>query len=119
MSIHRVVPNLPVPDLESARAFWVEGMGFEVAMDLGWIATFVAPGAPTTQVSALTHDATAPVIADISVEVADVDAVHAALAARGYEVVYPLTDEPWGVRRFFVREPGGRVVNIVAHRAEP
>jgi catechol 2,3-dioxygenase-like lactoylglutathione lyase family enzyme len=116
MSIHRAVPNLAVPDLESGRAFWVDGMGFEPAMDLGWIATFSAPGAPATQVSVLTEDATAPVVADISVEVDDVDAVHTTLVAAGHEVVYPLTDEPWGVRRFFVREPGGRVVNVVAHR---
>lgn len=117
MTIHRAVPNLAVPDLQAARAFWVDGIGFELAMDLGWIATFAAPGSPTTQVSVLTHDATAPVIADISVEVDNVDAVHATLVAAGHEVVYPLTDEPWGVRRFFVREPGGRVVNVVAHRA--
>ena len=27
-----------------------------------------------------------------------------------------VTDEAWGVRRFFVREPGGRVLNILSHR---
>jgi catechol 2,3-dioxygenase-like lactoylglutathione lyase family enzyme len=31
----------------------------------------------------------------------------------GYEIVHPLTDEPWGVRRFFVRAPDGNVLNIV------
>jgi len=25
--------------------------------------------------------------------------------------VYPLTDEPWGVRRFFVRDPDGEVLD--------
>lgn len=34
---------------------------------------------------------------------------------RGLEIVYPLTDEPWGIRRFFVRAPGGHVINVPQH----
>jgi catechol 2,3-dioxygenase-like lactoylglutathione lyase family enzyme len=54
-------------------------------------------------------------VADISVEVEDVDAVWETMRSQGVEVVHPITDEPWGVRRFFVREPGGRVVNVLTH----
>jgi len=54
----------------------------------------------------------------MSIEVADVDAVHAQAVRRGDDVIYPLTDEPWGVRRFFVRDPSGVVVNVLGHRAE-
>jgi uncharacterized glyoxalase superfamily protein PhnB len=53
--------------------------------------------------------------AQVSVEVQDVDAVHAEAVRRGLEIVYPLTDEPWGIRRFFVRDPGGYVINVAAH----
>jgi hypothetical protein len=56
----------------------------------------------------MSEDATAPLLADASVEVDDVDAAHAAAQRLGYEIVHPLTDEPWGVRRFFVREPNGK-----------
>ncbi len=117
MGIRRAVPNLTATDPAAARAFWIDAMGFEAAMDLGWVVTFVAPGRPTAQVNVLTHDATAPVVPDVSVEVDDVDAVYEAVTARGHEIVHPLTDEPWGVRRFFVRDPGGRVVNVVQHHA--
>ena len=48
----------------------------------------------------------------MTVEVADVDAHHADAVRRGLEIVYPLTDEPWGIRRFFVRAPGGQVINV-------
>ena len=61
-------------------------------------------------------DDSAEVEADFSVEVEDVDAVHAAMTGAGAEIVYALRDEPWGVRRFFVRDPNGRVVNVVSHR---
>ena len=51
----------------------------------------------------------------LSVEVADVDADHAKAEAVGVEIVYPLTDEPWGVRRFYVADPNEVVVNVMNH----
>jgi catechol 2,3-dioxygenase-like lactoylglutathione lyase family enzyme len=48
----------------------------------------------------------------------DVDVAYAEARRRGYEIVHPLTEEPWGVRRFFVRAPDGNVINIVSHRDE-
>ena len=53
----------------------------------------------------MTHDATAPVIPDVPVQVDDVDACHAAAVQAGAETAYPLTLEPWDVRRFFARDP--------------
>ncbi|MCY7354852.1 MAG: VOC family protein [Lysobacter sp.] len=52
----------------------------------------------------------------MSIEVTDVDQMHAKALAQGIEIVYPLTDEPWGVRRFFVLDPNGVVINILSHR---
>ena len=52
----------------------------------------------------------------LSIEVDDVDAVYADVLKRGLRVVHPLTDEPWGVRRFFVEDPDGIVVNVLGHR---
>jgi uncharacterized glyoxalase superfamily protein PhnB len=51
----------------------------------------------------------------ISVEVADVDAVHAKAVERGFEIAYGLRDEEWGVRRFMLRDPSGTVVNVLSH----
>jgi uncharacterized glyoxalase superfamily protein PhnB len=45
-----------------------------------------------------------------------VDAIHAEAERHGAEIVYPLTDEAWGVRRFLVRDPNGIVLNIMCHR---
>ena len=84
-------------------------------MDLGWIVTFAAPGSPAAQISVMREDATASVVPDASIEVDDVDAAHAAAQRLGCEIVHPLTDEPWGVRRFFVRDPSGKVLNILSH----
>jgi catechol 2,3-dioxygenase-like lactoylglutathione lyase family enzyme len=118
MSIRRVVPNIASDKLEASRDFYVGLLGFQVAMDMGWILTLVSPSNPTAQLSVLRQDATAPVIAQVTVEVADVDAVHAEAVRRGLEMVHPLTDEPWGVRRFLVKDPNGVVLNVAGHRGD-
>jgi catechol 2,3-dioxygenase-like lactoylglutathione lyase family enzyme len=117
MSVRRIVPDLHAADPGASRAFYVDVLGLEVAMDLGWIVTFVAPGNTGAQISVMSRDASASVQPDVSIEVDDVDAVHAAAIRLGHEIVHPLTDEPWGVRRFFVRDPGGKVLNVLSHVA--
>jgi predicted enzyme related to lactoylglutathione lyase len=115
MSLRRVVPNHEVADPAAGRGFYEQVLGLEVAMDMGWIVTYADPADRSLQLSVLTHDASAPVVPDVSLEVDDVDAAHAEAVRRGDEIVHPLTDEPWGVRRFFVRDPHGRVLNVLQH----
>jgi catechol 2,3-dioxygenase-like lactoylglutathione lyase family enzyme len=115
MAIRRVVPNIVSPDMDASRTFYGDFLGFTLVMDLGWIVTYASPTNPTAQISispgeTLEGEQMRPYL---TIEVADVDAVHAAAVAGGYDVVHPLTDEPWGVRRFFVVEPGGLVLNIL------
>lgn len=116
MRVLRVVPDFPSPDPAASGVFYAEVLGLEVAMDLGWIVTYAAPGDPQAQISLMREDASAPVQPDVSIEVDDVDGAHAAAQRLGCEIVHPLTDEPWGVRRFFVREPNGKVLNVLGHR---
>ncbi|MFD7294655.1 VOC family protein [Streptomyces sp. NPDC059897] len=115
--IRRAVPNVSVPDeaaMRTNRDFY-ETLGFREAMNMGWIMTMVSPSDPTAQIQFFTHEATGPVVPDISVEVDDVDGVYEALRAAGAEIVHDLRDEEWGVRRFFVRDPQGKVVNVLTH----
>lgn len=116
MSIRRVVPDIESAQIDASREFYVGVLGFEVAMDLGFVMTLASPTNPTAQITLMRSDGTARVMPQITVEVADVDRVHAEAVRRRAEVVYPLTDEPWGVRRFFVRDPNGVVLNVMNHR---
>jgi predicted enzyme related to lactoylglutathione lyase len=115
MTISRAVPNIRAERPAATRDFFVELLGFEVAMDIGWIVTVASPDNPAVQVGIIGNDDMAA--PGISVEVADVDAVHASAVEQGFEIVYPLRDEEWGVRRFMLREPSGTVVNVLSHRA--
>jgi catechol 2,3-dioxygenase-like lactoylglutathione lyase family enzyme len=116
MNVRRIVPNINSADPSASKSFYGAVLGLDTAMDMGWIVTFASPSNPTAQVSVVASSTRNEPHADISVEVADVDACHAAARQRGHPIVYPLTDEPWGVRRFFVRDPNGIVVNVLSHK---
>jgi catechol 2,3-dioxygenase-like lactoylglutathione lyase family enzyme len=100
--------------VEATRDFYVRLLGFEVAMDMGWIVTLASPENPTAQISLSAGDPDpendGPVL---TIEVRDVDDVSARALASQVEVVLPIRDEEWGVRRFFLRDPDGRVVNVM------
>jgi catechol 2,3-dioxygenase-like lactoylglutathione lyase family enzyme len=116
VTVSRAVPNIKSDRPAETRDFFVDLLGFEVAMDIGWVATVVSPTNRSAQVNIISNDD--PAAPGISVEVADVDAVHATAVEKGFEIAYSLRDEEWGVRRFMLREPSGTLVNVVSHRSD-
>lgn len=115
MSGLRAVPILRAASPAASAAFYESVLGFRLAMDNGWIAFVTSPDRPDVQIGLMSQDATAPTAPAASIEVTDVDAAHAAAVAAGAEIVHPLTDEPWGVRRFFLRDADSNVVNVLSH----
>jgi predicted enzyme related to lactoylglutathione lyase len=115
MRVNRIIADLVVPDLEAAKGFYTDYLGLgDEEFNLGWVARYTnrETGA---NVQLLTSDATGPEAPVVSVLTEDVDEAYEQAVARGYEIVHPLTTESWGVRRFFVRDPGGNVLNVVGH----
>ena len=53
---------------------------------------------------------------DLSIEVDDLSDVHRRMQVAGFEIEYGPVTEPWGLTRFFVRDPFGRLINILEHR---
>lgn len=115
MTVLRVMPVVTVDDLESAGAAYRATLGLDEVMNHGWIATLADPE-HRHQLSLMTKDQTAPVNPSVSIEVDDVDAAHAAAVAAGLHIVHPLSDEEWGVRRFFFSDAAGNVFNVLQHR---
>jgi catechol 2,3-dioxygenase-like lactoylglutathione lyase family enzyme len=115
MSIKRVVPDIISQRMDESRKFYTEFLGFDVAMDMGWVLTFASPSNPTAQITVVRGSEKAAPQPNMSIEVTDVDAVHAKAVALGLRIVYPVTDEPWGVRRFFVADPNGVIINVLSH----
>jgi catechol 2,3-dioxygenase-like lactoylglutathione lyase family enzyme len=97
VTIQRTVPNIKSACPQQSRELYVDVLGFEVAMAKDEIITFASPQQPMVQLSVVRHDASIEPHPTVSIEVDDVDAVHAKAIGQGLTIVYPLTDESWGV----------------------
>ncbi len=115
MSVRRIVPDIRSKQLDTSRRFYVDVLGLEVAMDMGFVVTLRSSTNPTAQVTLVRDDEPSAILPQMSVEVADVDDVYARAVSQGFKIVYPLTNEPWGVRRFFVTDPNGTIINVMCH----
>ena len=115
MSIRRVVPDITCNQIHESRKFYTGLLGFDVAMDMDWVVTLVSHSNPTTHITLVQKTRSAEPQPNMTIEVDDVDAVHAKAVGLGLQVVYPLTDEPWGVRRFFATDPNSVVINVMSH----
>lgn len=111
-----IMANLRVADIEAAKGFYTDYLGLSTEeFNMGWVARY-ASAATSANVQLVTRDATAPEDSVISIHTDDVEGAYEEAQKLGYEIVHPITTEPWGVRRFFVRAPDGNVINIVNHR---
>ena len=115
MQVKRIVANFDVLDLSRARAFYQDVLGLETLMDHGWIQTYGSQAEMTVQVSFASEGGSGTPVPDLSIEVDDVDAALERMRGAGFAIEYGPADEPWGVRRFFVRDPFGKLVNVLAH----
>ncbi|MFC3229635.1 VOC family protein [Marinibaculum pumilum] len=115
MKVRRIVANIATADPAAARAFYGEILGLDVLMDMGWIATYGSGERMTVQASFMSEGGSGTPVPDLSVEVDDLDEALRRMRVAGIAVEYGPADEPWGVRRFFVRDPFGRLVNVLAH----
>jgi catechol 2,3-dioxygenase-like lactoylglutathione lyase family enzyme len=116
MKVQRIVANIATEDIAAAKRFYQDVLGLDVVMDLGWIATYGSQDRMTVQISFMAQGGSGTPVPDLSIEVDDVDTALAAMRKAGFAIEYGPADEPWGVRRFYVRDPFGRLVNILSHR---
>lgn len=115
VKVRRIVANIDTQDIAAAKPFYQDVLGLDLKMDMGWIATYGSQETMSVQVSFMAEGGSGTPVPDISIEVDDVDAALESMKTAGFTIEYGPADEPWGVRRFFVRDPFGRLVNILSH----
>jgi catechol 2,3-dioxygenase-like lactoylglutathione lyase family enzyme len=115
MSVKRIVTNIDTKDISKAKLFYQDILGLELLMDHGWIATYGSSQQMTVQISFASQGGSGTATPDVSIEVDDVDLVLTAMKHASFKIEYGPVNEPWGVRRFYVRDPFGKLINILAH----
>ena len=121
MEIRRIIPNISSTKMEESKDFYTNFLGLHIVMDMHWVLTFGSSSNPTAQINIVKSENSfiSNDHVTISIEVSDVDSLYEKAKALGYEITYPLTNETWGpVRRFWVKDPNGITVNLMAHRPE-
>lgn len=115
MTVKRIVANINTKNLVDAKYFYQDVLGLDLIMDHGWIATYGSNQNMKVQISFASQGGAETPTPDLSIEVDDVDDVYERMKKGGFQIEYGIAEEEWGVRRFYVRDPFGKLVNILAH----
>jgi len=115
MKVKRIVIDISAQNIDAAKQFYKVILGLDLLMDHGWITTYGSKDYQNIQISFATEGGSGTPVPDLSIEVDDIHQALKRMKDAGIPIEYGPVDEPWGVRRFFVRDPFNKLVNILAH----
>jgi catechol 2,3-dioxygenase-like lactoylglutathione lyase family enzyme len=115
LGVKRIVANVATKDVAAAKTFYQDVLGLDMLMDHGWLTTYGSQERMSIQISFASEGGSGTPVPDLSIEVDELEAVLDAMRRADFSIEYGPVDEPWGVRRFFVRDPFGKLVNILMH----
>ncbi len=115
-------PLVVTERVAECRDFYVRRLGFEVGFEASWIVYLAAPAPNGHGIGFMApeHPSRPPGSESfggrgllLTLQVSDAEAEFQRISAAGVEVAHPLTDEPWGQRRFALLDPAGIWVDVV------
>lgn len=115
MKVKRIIANISAPEPSSVDDFYQGILGLNLTMDHGWIRTYAGSAKMAVQVNFANQGGSGTPVPDLSIEVDDLDEALSRVQTGKIPVEYGPISEPWGVRRFYVRDPLGRLINILQH----
>ncbi|MEW8266039.1 MAG: VOC family protein [Candidatus Thiodiazotropha sp.] len=115
MKVKRIVSNIAASNPDDAKIIYETIFGLDLVMDHGWIKIYSSGEEMTTQISVASEGGSGTAVPDLSIEVDDLDAVLRKAIAENIQIEYGPASEPWGVRRFYLRDPFGNLINVLQH----
>lgn len=120
------IPLITTERLAEVRQFYVDQLQFDVVFEASWFLLVAGPGPRSPLIAFMhpSHPSSPPgpeaftgngMIWTLQVE--DAAATYAEVQKTGLKVHYQLTDEPWGQRRFMLRDPAGLLIDVVEQTA--
>ncbi|MDN5786697.1 VOC family protein [Pseudorhodobacter sp.] len=115
MTVLRIVANLSSPDPSTLARFYSDLFGLDLPLDMGWITFLETDAQQKVELHIASEGGSGTELPVISIEVDDLDAVLVRAKSLDSPPVYGPVTEPWGVRRFYLRDPAGTLINILSH----
>ncbi|MFD2555277.1 VOC family protein [Sphingobacterium tabacisoli] len=115
MKVKRIVVNMATTEIDRAKVFYQDILNLQTLMDMNWIHTYGNDEQMQVQISFMSEGGAGTPVPDISIEVDDIDYVYQKMIKSGFIVLYGPINESWGVRRFFVKDPFDKIINILSH----
>lgn len=109
----RIAAMLPVSDIARAEDFYVGALGFRRSFANGTPTGFVILKRDAAELHLTLqpgHEAAPFNVAHMMVD--DIEAVHAAVRARGLRIVKGLRDKDYGLRAFVFEDPDGNRIDV-------
>ena len=115
-------PLITVKQLGESRDFFVQHLGMSVLFEASWVVMLSRREGGPIALGLMTadHPSVPPGPEEfegkgmiMTFQVADAAAEHKRLQAAGAPIVYGLAEEPWGQKRFMLRDPSGVLVDVV------
>ena len=115
-------PLITVKNLKASRDFYLTHFGMSLVFEASWVVMLSSRTDGAISIGLMTADHPSnppgPETFDghgmiMTLQVEDVSGVWARLRQSGVPMIHPLTDEPWGQRRFITRDPSGILVDVV------
>ncbi|WP_240221105.1 VOC family protein [Rheinheimera hassiensis] len=116
MQVKRIIANIAASNPADATTFYQSVFGLELVMDHGWIKTFSSGEKMLAQISIASEGGSGTAVPGLSIEVDDLEAVLQTVKAKHIPIEYGPVIEPWGVRRFYIRDPFGTLINVLQHQ---
>jgi len=115
MKVLKIVTNVRSENPEAAEAFYESIFGLKKVMDVGWIRAYSSGETAATQINIAQHGGADTELPDFTIEVDDLDEVLERVTKANVTIEYGPVTEPWGLRRFFVKDPFGKLVNVAQY----
>ena len=113
MAVKRIVTNIATEYVERATDFCADILGLQLVMNHGWVLTFASEESAALQISIASEGGAGTPVPDMSIEVDNLEEVYQRVVDKRFPIEYGPITEPWGVRRFYVRDPFNRLINIL------
>lgn len=115
MKVKRIVANIQAKSNAEVKLFYQGFLGLDSLMDLDWIQTYGSDTLMPIQISIASQGGSDTAVPVLSIEVDSISKALDKARQYGLSIEYGPVQEPWGVHRFFIRDPLGNLINILQH----